>query len=87
MVPSGALVARFDGRKSSAMKAPVSVYRFDPPMPQGFAELARVRLVAPARTDGGVELPVGAWPRGEGYEVDFEAGLATVEAAHLAAIA
>ena len=76
------------------MNAPVSIYRFDPPMPQAFAELARVELVQLARTDDGVDVPagtrgtvVGVWPGGEGYEVDFAAGLATVEAKHLVAVA
>lgn len=76
------------------MNAPASIYRFDPPAPQAFPELTRVRLVQPARTDDGAEVPAGAqgtivgvWPGGSGYEVDFAAGLATVEAAHLVAVA
>lgn len=75
------------------MNAPVSVYRFDPPMPQTFVELSRVQLVHSARTDDGIDVPagtrgtvVGIWPGSEGYEVDFAAGLATVEAAKLIAV-
>ena len=74
------------------MNAPVLTYDFAPLTPQIFAELAGVRLTHSVRTDDGVEVPegtegtiVGTWADGAAYEVEFAAGLATVEAGHLKA--
>lgn len=66
--------------------------RYDRSTSQGFAELSQVRLVRSTLTDDGVVVEadtqgtvVGVWPEGAAYEVDFAAGLATVEAACLVA--
>lgn len=74
------------------MNAPVLAYQFASTEPLAFAELSRVTLTAPATTDDGVEVGagtsgtvVGVWPGAAAYEVDFPAGLATVEASQLIA--
>ena len=74
------------------MNAPVLTYSTTPAEPHGFAELDGVRLLRPVTTDEGMTIPigiegtvVGVWAQGRAYEVEFAAGLATVEAAHLEA--
>lgn len=76
------------------MDAPAVAHQFDLPTPRGFAELSQVRLVRPAPTDEGIMVAagthgtvVGIWPDHAAYEVDFAAGLATVEASLLVAAA
>lgn len=74
------------------MNAPVLTYSADSASPHGFAELEGVCLLRPVVTDDGDSVPegtegtiVGIWGEGAAYEVEFEAGLATVEASHLRA--
>ncbi len=72
------------------MNAPVLTYTFDPAGSPAFPELSEVRLLQSVETDDGVMVPAGAegtvlsiWDAGAGYEVEFDTGLATVEAALL----
>ncbi len=74
------------------MNVPVLTYTFDPGGGLAFPELSEVRLLRPVETDDGVTVPAGAegtvvgvWLRGAGHEVEFDGGLATVDAAHLVA--
>ncbi|WP_237480400.1 DUF4926 domain-containing protein [Lichenibacterium dinghuense] len=74
------------------MNAPVLTYSFDAGISRGFADLATVRLLRAVTTDEGVGIPAGTcgtvvavYADGAAYEVEFEAGLATVEAGALEA--
>ncbi len=74
------------------MNAPVLTYTFDLAGGPAFPELSEVRLLQPVVTDDGVTVPTGAegtvlgvWLQGAGYEVEFDAGLATVDAIFLVA--
>lgn len=75
------------------MNVPVLTYTLQPDEPQGFADLDGVRLTHAVVTDDGKVVAegtegtvVGVWAEGAAYEVEFSAGLATVEAAHLVAV-
>ena len=74
------------------MNGPVLTYTFRPDEPHGFADLDGVRLTQAVVTDDGESVAEGTegtviavWAEGAAYEVEFAAGLATVEAAHLVA--
>ena len=74
------------------MNAPVSIFQFKPEVSDVFSELDEVRLLVAARTKYGETVPPGSegtvlsvWADGAAYVVEFEAGLATVEAEHLTA--
>ena len=74
------------------MNASLLTYRFEASNPHAFEELSFVQLIDRVTTDDGVEVPEGAegtvvaiWAEGAAYEVDFAAGLATVEANQLEA--
>ena len=72
------------------MNAPVLVYEVDAAEPRAFADLDEVRLLAAVTTDDGVVVPAGpegtvvaTWAEGAAFEVEFDQGLVTVEAASL----
>ena len=72
------------------MNAPVLTYHFTAPAVRAFSELDEVRLLHAVSTDEGVEVPTGTegtvvavWADGAAYEVEFDAGLATVDAEKL----
>ena len=74
------------------MNAPALTYTFAVTKPGSFSDLDLVRLTQPATTDEGETVPAGArgtvvgiWSGGKAYEVEFEAGLVTVEASILVA--
>lgn len=74
------------------MNAPVLTYTFELAGSPAFPELSEVRLLKSVDTDDGVAVPAGAegivlgvWLGGAGYEVEFDLGLATVDAANLVA--
>ena len=74
------------------MNAPVLTYQFETSEPRAFADLDLVRVRNPVMTDEGIEVPAGSrgavvaiYANGVAYEVEFEAGLATIEAALLQA--
>ena len=74
------------------MNAPVLTYRLLPEPPVAFADLDLVRVLTDAKTDEGEVVPsgtrgtiVGMYAEGAAYEVEFEAGLATVKAGDLVA--
>ncbi len=67
------------------MNAPVLTYHFDIPAQRAFADLDRVCVLGPVTTDEGEEVSAGTrgtvvaiYADGAAYEVEFEAGLATV---------
>ena len=69
------------------MNTPVLTYTFTPAKPDSFAELDEVRLTSALRTCRGETVPAGSegtvlavWAGGAAYEVEFDAGVATVEA-------
>lgn len=72
------------------MNAPVLLYQLDAAGPRAFAELDEVRLLAAITTDDGTIVPAGSegtvvatWAEGAAFEVEFDQGLVTVEAASL----
>lgn len=74
------------------MNAPVLTYHFTAPAAHAFSELDEVRLLHVVSTDDGVAVPAGTegtivaiWAAGAAYEVEFDAGLATVDAEKLRA--
>ena len=74
------------------MNASLLTYRSEASNPHASEELSFVQLIDRVTTDDGVEVPEGAegtvvaiWAEGAAYEVDFAAGLATVEANQLEA--
>lgn len=75
------------------MNAPVLTYPFETGASPAFPDLAIVRLRRAVVTDEGEDVSAGtrgtvvaAYAGGAAYEVEFEAGLATVEAAALEAV-
>lgn len=74
------------------MNAPVALYQFTPDTRAAFAEMDEVRLVSDARTKYGQPLSAGAegtilsvYAEGAAYIVEFDQGIATIEAEHLIA--
>ena len=74
------------------MNAPVLTYTFTLGEPRGFADLSSVRVEIDVVTDDGEAVPAGTrgtvvsvYAGGAAYEVEFDGGTATIEAAHLTA--
>ena len=74
------------------MNAPVLAFPFALGEPSGFAELASVRILGDALTDEGETVEAGSrgtvvsvYAGAEAYEIEFENGTATIEAAMLTA--
>ena len=68
------------------MNAPVLTCHFDIPAQRAFADLDLVCVLGPVMTDEGEEVPAGTrgtvvaiYADGAAYEIEFEAGLATVD--------
>lgn len=75
-----------------AVNAPVLTYSFAIGQPQGFADLSSVRVLHDVVTDEGAAVEAGTrgtvvsvYADGAAYEVEFERGTATIEAAYLVA--
>ena len=74
------------------MNAPVLTYQFETETSHAFPDLAFVRVLRTVTTDEGEEIMEGSlgtvvavYANGAAYEVEFEAGLVTLEAAEIEA--
>ena len=74
------------------VNAPVLSYRLTPEAPATFADLDLVRVTCAITTDEGETVPAGTrgtivavYRDGAAYEVEFSAGVATIEALQLVA--
>lgn len=75
------------------MNAPVFIYPFETVEPAPFADLDIVRVRRAVTTDEGEDVPAGTrgtvvavYAGGPAYEIEFEAGLATIDSAELVAV-